>query len=410
MIASLHSAISCLVQAHAAYTKAHYDEIDDWDDEAPAHLPRHLERLQTVRRSLEEMVGLASAVGEDELVQTALHQHELAMYAREQAEASYACEERHCAKLSSNAIEMKRNIANAARLHQRLGTASGTERERALERCSAAMEAEKAELHNEAMLVLEAHGQSTARNREIESGINKVVEALSVATEENLKAQRALGPGHNVESYRKAKDRERAVANTDLMSSTAMCELEMAQLREKWSRAEARYQAEMLELSEEAQSLQRMHEEKKAQAEDLLSKQSAAWGKTAVDIDTRINHDIASLDALCQQKAMALRRETLNSRQRVKESAAGTSRRMEAQLREVKLTYKTRLKLEEAKSGDAIIMEHRAVQDAKQEATWWEKRANRMRENYKAHAVKSGAYIKQMDPKSRQELVRLFGT
>jgi len=415
MLTSLKSAISRLYRAHYLYTKETYEELpDEWEDEEEVdgdmnivQLPRHLERLQIVRRSLEDVLNLEASSGEDELVQTSCHQHEMAMHAREQAEARYACEERLVGRLRHDIIEMQRSIKREARVQERLGTASETTRERATKQKNAAMEVEKDDLHTEAQTIAEALGDSIIRNREIKVRISEVDQALSFAAAENLKAQKALGI-HNPESYRKAKDRERTVANWDLVNLAKLCNQQITQLQSEWSQTEARYHAEMSELHEEVQSLHKAIQEKQTQAQDHLTKQSSAWSQTHAEVDKKMNQDIVRLDALCMRQASEVHRAKLNSRERVEEHAIGTQRRKDAALREVNLTFKTRRKLEERMFADNVVFEHKAVQDAKHEAEWWAKRANRMRENYKAHAVKSGAYVKQLDPQSRQELMRFY--
>merc|ERR1712178_639126 len=187
--------------------------------------------------------------------------------------------------------------------------------------------------------------------------------------------------------------REKTTADADLAEAISECKAEIVRLQEGWAVTEAKYLAEMQNLQAEVYRLRQTKEEKSKEAEQELAKQASKWSKCTEDFGDQIANGMKALDGLRMSKAQHLQQEVLRSRQREQDIAASTHRQMDAQLLELKLQCKAKLKMEDTRLREIMNAGRRSVEVARRSADMWEKRAEVTREAFRGHAYKTGAYV-----------------
>lgn len=373
-------------------------------------IPRSLEKWHIVRRVLDEALEIAEAGGEDALVEVTLRQHDSALCERERIEAYCAEQLRQVSGVRCDVAELERSMNRSERMHRRLNVNGAAQRLEEFERQRTNVEDVHRNLADDLQSIAESLVAQLRKNGAIDSKTREIQQACDVAAEENARANQLLGTGETLEVYRKAKERERLIADADLAQAASECEAEMMRLSQGWAQTEAKYIAEMLELQGEVRRVQDMLDEQRRVVESNLSKQTHDWGVAVEDTQKHIANGMKSLEDLRTQKAAALHREVLQSRQRERDVAESTKHRLEAQMDQVKLQYKAKLKMEELRLGSIVKKERNSVEVAKRNAKLWAHRANIVRESYRGHAIKSGAYINAMPPEQQMELKGFWNT
>jgi len=373
-------------------------------------IPRSLEKWHMVRRTLDEALEVAEAGGEDALVEVTLRQHDSALCERERIEAY--CEEqlRQVSGVRCDVVELERSMSRSERMHRRLAVNGSAQRLEEFERQRTNVEDVHRNLADDLQSITESLIAQLKTNGAIDAKTREIQQACDVAAEENARANQLLGSGETLEVYRKAKERERVAADAELAQAVSECEAEMMRLSQGWAQTEAKYMAEMLELEGEVRSVQDMLDEQRRAVENNLNKQSYEWGLAVEGTQKQIANGMKALEDSRTQKAMALHREVLQSRQRERDVAESTKHRLEAQMDQVKLQYQTNLRLEEVRLGQIVKQERNSVEVATRNAKVWTKRAGIVREAYRGHAIKSGAYVSAMAPEQRRELRSLWNS
>lgn len=360
-------------------------------------IPRSLQRLRIVRRTLDEALEFVEAKGEDALLMATLRQHERALTAREEADARCEAEQLHIKGVRWDLGELERSMLRSQRTHSRLGVDGSAERLGEFERQCTNVEGVHSYLTNDLSTISDSLITQLRKNEDINESMREIRQARDVAMEENAKAKQLLASGETLDVYRKSKERERMAADIDYAHAQAECNTEIRRLEEGWSATEAKYMADMTELRNEVRSMQRELDEKNRQAEQALSKQASAWSKSADDMSKQMAHGMKTLEDLRNEKTQHLHREVLRTRQVEKDLAASTQHRLAAQLNEVQLHCKNKLKMEETRLAQEVQVDRHSVEVAKKSAGLWEKRSESMREAYRGHAYKTGAYQLAME-------------
>jgi len=371
---------------------------------------RSIERIDAARRSLEDALGLAEALctsGENALVKMALRQHGSALAAREAAEARCEHERQQVTALRAEVGDLERALLRGSRSQSRMGTPD-EERAQALDRQRVAGEAARGALRGELESIDVRLSASVTKNRDVGVDITRIERDFGEALAENGRAQQALGGDPSLDVYRRTKERERAAAETSLVQAQRQCEEEIRQLDIKWAGQQEAVRSAMAELQGDAQALQARLSEKRAHAEGLLVGQSAGWGRTLREAEDRLATEVRRMEGTRKDKAAALNRMVVDSRQRMKDAGVGTQRLIESHRKEMKHVYRYRLRVEEARCEDRVQAERRAAEHARLDAERWEKAAQKNREGYKVHALKSKSYVRSMDPNKRKQLMELF--
>jgi len=364
--------------------------------------PRSLERLRAVGRMLRDAVEVVEAVDEDELIKATLRQHQLALRTREQAEAQSEQESKLMDGVRRDVMDLERSMLRSQRAHRRLGVDGPAQRLGEFERQRTSVEGVHSHLSDDLHTVTDSLTAQRHKNGDADEFVKQICQARDIARGETSKANQLLGPGQTLELYRKSKEREKVAADTDLAAAIAECKAEIARLNEGWTHTEAHYTAKLQRLRAEVRREKQMKDESSREADRELAKQSSQWSKCAEDMGDQIASGVKALEDLRGSKVRHLQREVLHSRQLEREMASGTQRRLEAQVNELKLQCKCKLKMEELRLGDEVTAGRRSVEAARKSADIWGKRLEVTRESFKAHAYKSGAYVLAMDATPRK--------
>jgi len=372
-------------------------------EQASVVVPAGVERLRSVQRKLDEAVEMAEAVGEDSIIKATLRQHERALRSREQADACSAKERKLVEAVRWDVIELERTMLRSQRTHQRLGVDGAAERLSKFEQQRTDVEDIHSYLTNDLHTISDSLIARLKQNGDIDESMRQICLARDAAMQENAKATQLLGPGETSELYRKAKEREKIAADSDLTASLAECQAEITRLNDGWEITEAKYNADMQDLRAEVQKVQRMKDENSSAVELGLGKQAKQWSKRADDMGEQIALGLKALEEVRASKVQNLQHEVLRSRQLEQDMATSTHLRLEAQLSDLRLQSKTKLRMEELRFGDMVTAERRSVEVAKKNADIWARRVEITRESFKAHAYKTGAYVLAMEeqPKRR---------
>lgn len=182
----------------------------------------------------------------------------------------------------------------------------------------------------------------------------------------------------------------------------------LSAFKQKIDSQQAEYHAGIGDLETEVQELQARLAQERSSAEANLAQQTVEHARAVQEVDSHVAMQLSRLEELRQQRATALRREVAQSRQLIEDATLGAQRNLEDQLKEAKLVFNTRIQHEQARGEDTIQADLKAVTDAQRERQEWERRAHKMKENYRVHAVKSRTYVKSLDSGRRQQLVDLW--
>mmetsp|Transcript_122882 Transcript_122882/g.319549 ORF Transcript_122882/g.319549 Transcript_122882/m.319549 type:complete len:417 (-) Transcript_122882:76-1326(-) len=410
--ADLRAAVLRLGRAHAslraaaaaATSEAQAEEdlkFDDWE--------KALEKLDPLRRGIEDMLeeAEAQAQGEDAHVQAVLRQ-------RLQAERGVEAAERRCEEERGQIADLRRmvgeldaSMAKDRRRRERL-VAPRQERVKALEQRIAAAKSKAGDLAAEIEVVKSQLDESKAKNRGIDVRSLQLEREHNQAVEENLRARRALGGEYNLLTYRRSKEQERAEADATLERARAVYEAAMGAFDARWAEEQAMFHAGLREFEAEVKDLQEQLAEERRKAEANLARQVDEHAGALQDVEAHVAAELGRLEDLRQQRTNALRREVVHTRQQLEDASRDANRNLENHLKEAKHAYRTQLLHDEAMGDDVIQAELRAVADAKKEREEWEKKAAKVKENYRVHSVKSRTYVKSLDTKRKEQLVELW--
>lgn len=391
-------------------TEQEYKGSDAVLEDDTLGVSRSLERWHVVRRTLEEALEVAGAASEDALVEVTLRQHDAALRERERIEVYCREQVRQVSAVRCDVVELERNMHRSERMHRRLAVDGCAQRLEEFERQRVNVEDVHRNLAEDLQSITESLVAQLKKNGFINAKTREIQQACDDAAEENARANQLLGSGETIEVYRKAKERERVIGDSEFAQAASECEAEMMRLSQGWAQAEAKYMAEMLELQGEVRRAQDMLDEQMQAVESNLSKQEYDWGLTVEDTQKQIAFGMKALEDLRTHKATALHREVLQSRQRERDVAESTKHRLEAQMDQVQQQYQTNLRLEEARLGEIVKRERNSVEMAKRNSKAWTKRASIFREHYRGHAIKSSAYISAMAPEQQREFKKLWNS
>lgn len=412
---ALRQALARLAASHHLLSKAAREEtqtagIDTGAEGQHIRIEVALGRLHALRRSLDAILELGEANGEDACIEVALQQHDRALIAREDADEHCRREEQEIADLKLHVAELENQTAKGKRGHLRLQEVSGEERLRALEQQRSAAEALLHDLKNSAGGVTSTLFSSSQRNRELDLKAKIVTEEHRISATMNLQAREALAISNdpNLESYKRTKDQERSEADVLLAQARRENEADVKLIQHRFAELQARYASDLEDMRGEVQSLQALLAKKRAQAEEHLARQSSDHRQALEEADANIAADLKQLEELRRQKVLAVRSAVANARQQMIEVSMGAQRQLEVHMNEAKLAYRNRVLAEEARCDELIIAERRAVEEAKQQRWELEKRAYRTRESCRRHANQSGSYVKSLDPQRKQQLAEIW--
>mmetsp|Transcript_37670 Transcript_37670/g.82718 ORF Transcript_37670/g.82718 Transcript_37670/m.82718 type:complete len:425 (-) Transcript_37670:72-1346(-) len=411
LLAQLRRALACIASAQPLLAACHAENVENVDGElCTTDFVALLERLHGVRRLLQEALSLAetSAHDEDGLLQVILELYHTALGDRSNADEQCTVEQQRIVGLRMDIAGLRRGILRSGGEQKGKEESLRGDRIKALEQRLAAAQAMANDLRLEADEISQLLSESRSKSEAAGTAIEQLEEGHSVAIMEHCRAREALGSDPTLDSYKRTKQQEWEAADDALLKACTRCEEEMEHCSSSWAAMQAKHCEELQKLQAEARGLQEQMASKQAQSERMLQLQAAEHKQTFDEAEGRFAVEGARLEDQRQQRVMALRQEVAASQKLLREAELGTQRRLETQLREVKLSYWTKAKMEQARWEDGIAAERNAVAQAKLQRKEWERRAEKSRENYRAHAIKSGAYVKGLDLKRRNNLSELW--
>jgi len=401
----LREAATSLARARAVAKEAHdRHRRDDLDD---AGLPRHVEILALLQRSVEDALALAAVDTEDDLLQVALQQHEDALAAREELEDYSRQESKHVGELRLQISDFQRCISGDTVKHDRVST-SGVKRAMSVQEQVQVMSTMREMLKEEVESVSKTLDESLAKNQNLESTIGDMEQEHKDALAENARAGKTLGSHSCLQTFWEHKSSEVAMADEELAQAKADCEAEIERLEKEWAEQAENYRNHMSDLQKQTHNLQSLLDEKNSQARDVLKVQARDLSRRVQRADERLAMELQRMQEEQMDRANALRVKQVEAQLKVRDVTLQTKAHLEAQRANLRAAYRQKVKLEAAKCANSVEHARQEVSDAKREAKHWEKKVGRMREDYRGHAIKSGTYARTLDPRRRKNLSTLY--
>merc|ERR1711920_646293 len=138
---------------------------------------------------------------------------------------------------------------------------------------------------------------------------------------ENVRAREALGDDPNLECYRRTKEQERMEADEMLANMEAACDADIARMNARWAEQQARHKADIHDMRDDVHNLQAVLTEKRAQAEETLSRQTTEHRQILEELDAKLAAEFQHFEGLRQHKQMALRSAVSQARQQMMEAS-----------------------------------------------------------------------------------------
>lgn len=386
-------------------------------DRAQLRLPRG--ELQVFQGELQEARSAVDAAllgyessdavndNEDELVQEALQVRSKALAATREGEERRERLRREQRDLKAHRKELER-ACNTADIHLRRAEAMAKQRETSLQHLCHKADSANSELVTEIEKKAVDLNQTNELSRNLHQNLHGLIAQHKAALEENARANSVLHMEKNRDSFKKTKDKECGDHDDALRNAQAALADQMRQLQMEWEQQQAQYRAQIAELQGQLGELQTRYDQKCAVAERELEHQITLKKRSVEEVENQVAGQIRQLEDVRQNKALALRSQIAQHQQRVREIVSSSQMQMEMQISDVKKAYRHKVKQEALKCEDSIVKERLAVQKAEKEAVKWKHSVDRMRENYRAHAVKSAAYVKSLDDKTTQRILSLY--
>eukprot|EP00929_Paragymnodinium_shiwhaense_P031282 TRINITY_DN17559_c2_g1_i1.p1 TRINITY_DN17559_c2_g1~~TRINITY_DN17559_c2_g1_i1.p1 ORF type:complete len:492 (-),score=124.38 TRINITY_DN17559_c2_g1_i1:153-1628(-) len=340
---------------------------------------------------------------------------EAALRARETALADYSAledsckdEQRQIKDLTRDVVELERALASSRGRRRQKLEESGAERHKALQRRLETAEQAFQELTEESEKLTSLLTAANMRNASLGLDIDRFEAEYKIAVEENQAALRARGEDRSLEAFRRRNAQECAVAAETFRTVCEESEDHIDKLTDNWNAQQSRYLADLQELARQARDLEERLDAKQLRYESALQEQRAQSAKAVDETEAKANSELRRLDEVRQQKAQALNKQVAISRQFLQEDAAGKQRAMEVQLNEARRAFMHKVKMTEQACRMQVAQERQLVQSATKDRQILEKRAVRTREGFRAHAIKSGSYMRTLSGAQQRGLVNLW--
>jgi len=263
-------------------------------------------------------------------------------------------------------------------------------------------------LRDEGQALNEELSVTKVKNKEIDLEMLELTRSNRECIVKNTGARLALQGEQSILIYRRKKEQLRFDANATLVRGEAAFEATTSMYTARFAEEKATYLNGTKGLQAELQELQHRLSEERAHAEAMLAKQASEHAAALQDVESSISSQLGRLEEMRQQRVTALRREIAQTRQQLQDASGDAQRHLENHLKEAKLVCQQRIQREQAQGQGAIQAELQAVSDGKRECEEWAKRAVKVKENYRAHSVKSRTYVQSLDPQRKTQLQALW--
>jgi len=404
---SLRAALTQVTQATSALLSAGTPGADGPSDA----VQQALERLCPIKRSLEEAVAVAEGAGfgEDHLVEILLRQRESALQHRAAADDRLREARRKLLDAKREMGEQRRRLERHERLQARMESEPLEARMQALQRRAAASQATLAELKVETEAMEQILAETKGKNGETEGTTRQLEREHQAALERNALAKAALAGEQNVIAYRRKKAAACAEADATFLRAREHYEASMAKLADGWAEKQSAYLSGVEALEAEVRELRRRLAEERALAGAWLGDQASARQAAVREVEKHVSRERTRLEEQRNERHTLLRREVVQTQHQLEDAQIQTQKHLDIHVKEARVTHQARLQREEAQSEELIQADFQAVLAAKREREEMERRAAKMKENYKSHAIKSKNYVKSLDKVRRDHLIGLWG-
>lgn len=384
----------------------HMSGAGDISQPLPAPLP--VERLQVARRTIEDILELNEVKGDEAHIQTMNKQCLQAYVAHDDAEKRIKEQKYELYWLKHYVANEKSWVEHNKR--KQLEFKDATDRIDALKKRQEATKALIEELQQESEDLCRFLAESTEKSKEVDAVTRRFEEEHSRAVVENQQARQVLRDENhlNVQSYRRSKAEERARADEHLANAFQELQEEMSQLTARWVVQRDQYHADLEDMQDEVLDLQEIRDDADSEAEEVLARQARQHDDVHAEVGRQVAVEMRHLDERRQVGDIALRKEIYVSQQCVNEATIRAQRQIDLDAGELHARFRRRAAIETVRCDKAIKADQETVEQAKRDRQAWEKRAEKMRENCHAHAIKSGSYIRHLDAPRKDRLHGLF--
>lgn len=408
---------SCLDGARHAlqHVVAAHDLCLEWhrahgapDSSEPLPAPLPVERLQVVRRTIEDTLAVNEVKGDEDHIQTMNRQCLQAYTAQDDAEKRIKDEKyqlywlKHYVDIEKNWVEHNK--------HRQKEFKDATDRIDALKSRQAATKALIEKLQQESEELSQILAESTEKSKTVDAVTRRFEEEHSRYVDENKEARQVLRDENhpNLQSYRRSKAEERARADEHLANAFKELQEEMEQLTARWSLQRDQYHADLEDMQDEVLDLGEIRDDADSEAEKVLARQTKQHDEVHAEVGRQVAVEMRHLDERRQVGDIALRKEIYVSQQCVNEATVRAQRQIDMDANELQTKFRRRAAIETVRCDKAIKADQKTVEQAKRDRQMWGKRAEKMRENCHAHAIKSGSYIRHLDSHRKDRLQGVF--
>jgi len=184
----------------------------------------------------------------------------------------------------------------------------------------------------------------------------------------------------------------------------------MALLTAKWTANDQRYQSYLNGTHTDIGDRHAHLAATQSMAETILTKQSVDTKQACEEFEGQIAADMRGLEERRQEKALALERVVGQSEQLLRETSENAKKQLEMQRSAAQVMYSNRARMAAARCENTVLKEHQSVDAARRSRSQWQRKASQMRESFRAHAIKSGSYVKSLDPQRKEQLLHIWST
>mmetsp|Transcript_43683 Transcript_43683/g.103098 ORF Transcript_43683/g.103098 Transcript_43683/m.103098 type:complete len:409 (-) Transcript_43683:169-1395(-) len=376
------------------------------------------ERLKLLLRTLQETVELLQAsTSEDSLLNVILRQHDKAVQSLDSLAAQHQHVEQSVLKLRCDVAQAERHAARVRASRRVADSAAIQHKQRASAHQHQAAQHSVVALRAEAEGIEAALQQSIARNQELQAEIRDLEQQHASTLAENANAQRMLGLSEapqprwkergmkqRAETYRKAHEKERAEATQSLERARVACEEQMEALAEVCAGHEAKFHDGMEKLRQRFLSLQALVDERYSEVSSKLTTQEAHHTKCIHDNEAQALLESRRLQDLKQEKLTMGSYQVAQAEQGLVEAVECTRRQLQQHSADLRHAYRYKVRMEEARIDDVLRDVQMSVAHARHGALLRERHKDRLLRDYHAHALSTGAYVKNLEKERRDRI------
>ncbi|CAJ1412458.1 unnamed protein product, partial [Effrenium voratum] len=418
----------------------------------------NLERLHSVRRSLQEDLEVASSCTVDERLQVVLKLHSQALEDCKLAEEKRETEKPEVIMLRRSIAEIHRRTPKTNKSKEDHSEGQRSSHLQALKE-ALALRSRQAEVAKVALLsedTLLSANLSVAKNalREAVMEGQRLEEMRDEAAAEVQSACKALAQLSNTqgedrrmmhekakeletflrgpvapwrlsalhqptgslgttslldpEEYRVNRENATAQADKDLAAAMEVHSSTREQLRKSLQEEAQRQKDEEVHFAEELQSLREHLVSRRHSVDTALASQMTEKDLRLQEAQRQLTLELRQIEAQERSNQDNLRQEVRRARQRLEQASATAKQELDRHLAQVKADCREKLRSTTIQWERAVLQERKALKEVKQRKDKWQRRLELTRNAFRGHCVKTGVYARSVDAGRRAFLDRLI--